>query len=105
MPVCSWLICLKINDLVKRTRYVRVHALIIGYLKSQMPSFFGVKAKQDELLANMDTVFRTVQREHHVPTGDFPNLEAFCEQVREYDFTKFPKLDMKSLPPIAHGVD
>ncbi len=60
-----------------------------------MPSFFGTKSKQDELLANMDNVFRTVQREHHIPTGDFPNLEVFVEQIREYDFTKFPKLDMK----------
>ena len=48
---------------------MRVHALIIGYLKSQMPSFFGTKAKQDELIANMDDVFRTIQREHHIPSG------------------------------------
>ena len=27
--------------------------------------------------------------------GDFPNLDRFVAQVREYDFTKFPKLDMK----------
>lgn len=26
----------QINDLVKRTRYVKVHSLIIGYLKSQV---------------------------------------------------------------------
>ena len=48
---------------------MRVHALIIGYLKSQMPSFFGIKDKQNELIDHMDDVFRTVQREHHIPTG------------------------------------
>ena len=60
-----------------------------------MPSFFGAKSKQDELLAHMDDVFRTIQRDYRIPFGDFPNLERFVEQVREYDFSKFPKTDMK----------
>ena len=31
----------QINELVKRTRYVKVHALLIGHIKNQMPSMFG----------------------------------------------------------------
>lgn len=31
----------KINELVKRARMARVHALIISHLKQKMPSFFG----------------------------------------------------------------
>ena len=27
--------------------------------------------------------------------GDFPNLERFVESIREFDFTKFPKTDLK----------
>lgn len=79
---------------------MRVHALIIGYLKNQMPSFFGTKSKQEELLATMDDVFRAVQREYHVPTGDFPNLERFKESIKDYDFTKFPKLDLKCVASV-----
>ena len=59
----------QINDLVKRTRFVKVHSLIIGYLKAQMPSFFGTKAKQDELLANMNDVFLAIHRDYRIPTG------------------------------------
>ena len=80
---------------MKRTRHVKVHALLIGYLKNQMPSIFGKAAKQQELLDNMADVFRTVQREYHIPYGDFPSLENFCNAVRDYDFSKFPKLDLK----------
>eukprot|EP00047_Mylnosiga_fluctuans_P003555 m.229726 g.229726 ORF g.229726 m.229726 type:complete len:550 (+) comp11949_c0_seq1:110-1759(+) len=87
----------KINDLVKRTRYVKVHALLLGHLRNQMPSIFGKSSKQQELLDNMPDVFRTVQREHHLPYGDFPTIENFCAAVRDYDFSKFPKLDVKMI--------
>lgn len=59
----------KINDLVKRTRYVKVHALLIGYLRGQMPALFGKESKKQELLKDLGNVFRTVQREHHLPFG------------------------------------
>jgi hypothetical protein len=36
----------KINELVKRTRLLRVHACIIGYLKEQMPMFMGREKMQ-----------------------------------------------------------
>lgn len=115
----------KINDLVKRTRYVKVHALLIGHLRNQMPAMFGKEAKKQELLKNMAEVFRAVQREFHLPfgpfffffsrehwvgviaagslrlplpsrqTGDFPDLNRFRENIQDYDFSKFPKLDLK----------
>ena len=31
----------KINELVKRARMLKVHCLIMGHLKKQMPSLFG----------------------------------------------------------------
>jgi hypothetical protein len=46
----------KINELVKRTRLLRVHACLIGYLKEQMPMFTGREKKQQKLLADMPTV-------------------------------------------------
>lgn len=64
----------KINDLVKRARCVKVHALIIGHLKSKMPSFMGKEAAQKKLLAGMGEVFRAVQREHGLAFADFPDM-------------------------------
>ena len=80
---------------MKRTRHIKVHALLIGHLRNQMPALFGKATKQQELLENMADVFRTVQREYHLPFGDFPSLEDFCAAVKDYDFSKFPKLDVK----------
>lgn len=42
----------KINELVKRIRKVKTLAYIIGYLKSQMPSFMGKEKKQKELIVS-----------------------------------------------------
>ena len=87
----------KINDLVKRARYIKVHALVIGHLKSKMPSFMSKASTQKKLLDTMDEVFRAVQREHQLPFGDFPNMEEFKEQIGEMDFSKFPKLDLRQI--------
>jgi len=84
----------KINDLVKRARHVKVHALLIGHLKSKMPSFMGKAAAQTKLLKEMGEVFRLVQKEYHLPFGDFPNLDKFRSQIEEADFSKFNKLDL-----------
>jgi len=43
----------KINELVKRIRKVKTLAYIIGYLKSQMPSFMGKEKKQKELIVSI----------------------------------------------------
>lgn len=59
----------KINDLVKRARHVKVHALLIGYLKSQMPSYMGKAAAQKKLMDTMADVFRKVQKEFGLPFG------------------------------------
>ncbi|CAF4436526.1 unnamed protein product, partial [Rotaria magnacalcarata] len=40
----------KLNDLIKRARLARVHALIISELKEQMPSVFGKDSKRKELI-------------------------------------------------------
>lgn len=42
----------------------------------------------------MAEIFRTVQREHQLPVGDFPNIEHFKACIKDYDFSKFPKLDL-----------
>ncbi|EDQ87078.1 uncharacterized protein MONBRDRAFT_38103 [Monosiga brevicollis MX1] len=84
----------KINELVKRTRYVKVHALLIGHIKSLMPTMWGKQSKQQWIINNMREIFRSVQREHQLPMGDFPNIEHFITCIKDYDFSRFPKVDM-----------
>jgi Domain of unknown function (DUF5600)/Cytoskeletal-regulatory complex EF hand len=74
----------------------RVHALIIGHLKAQMP-FFGQAAAQKKMIDNMSDEFYAVMKKHRLPQGDFPNITRFAEIAATYDFSKFRKTDDKML--------
>ncbi|RCH98157.1 3-hydroxyisobutyryl-CoA hydrolase [Rhizopus azygosporus] len=82
----------KINEIVKRARLARVHALIISHLKKEMPSMFGKKKKQEALLNNLSAEFVKIQQKHHLPAGDFPNPERFKQNLAHYDMDKFKSL-------------
>ena len=84
----------KVNELVKRTRMARVHALIIGHLKNKMP-FFGQAAAQKEMLDKMADEFFAVMQKTRLPQGDFPNIQRFKDVASTYDFAKFKKTDDK----------
>ncbi|GAB5037380.1 eh domain-containing protein 1, partial [Nannochloropsis oceanica] len=90
----------KINELVKRTRLLRVHAYIIGYLKEQMPMFMGREKMQERLLRDLPSVFRNVLKQHHLAPGDFPDLDNFRNKLLDLNFSKFPKQQQ----PSAHSV-
>lgn len=55
--------------------YFQVHAYIISHLKKEMPSMFGKESKKKDLIANLGSIFASIQREHQISPGDFPNLE------------------------------
>ncbi|KAG2194106.1 hypothetical protein INT47_003049 [Mucor saturninus] len=82
----------KINEIVKRARLAKVHALIISHLKKEMPAMFGKKKKQDALLNNLGAEFLKIQQRHHLPSGDFPNPERFKQNLAHYDMDKFKSL-------------
>ncbi|KAI8351768.1 P-loop containing nucleoside triphosphate hydrolase protein [Choanephora cucurbitarum] len=82
----------KINEIVKRARLARVHALIISHLKKEMPSMFGKKKKQEALLKNLGAEFGKIQQRYHLPAGDFPNPERFKQNLALYDMDKFKSL-------------
>jgi hypothetical protein len=69
----------KVNEMVKRIRLTIVNVCILGYLKSQMPTFWGKEAAQEKLLNNLSAVFDAVQRKYSLAQGDFPNLDEFRE--------------------------
>lgn len=90
----------KINEFVKRARLAKVHAYVIGHLKDKMPSMVGKEKKQKELIANMAQVFREVQQKYHLPPGDFPNLDDFCQKCMGRQFSKFSNLNVKAIQEI-----
>mmetsp|Transcript_10736 Transcript_10736/g.16289 ORF Transcript_10736/g.16289 Transcript_10736/m.16289 type:complete len:543 (+) Transcript_10736:119-1747(+) len=84
----------RINELVKRSRSVKVHAYIIHYLRKQMPYVFGKSEKQKKLLGRLDQEFAACARRYNLPWGDFPSVESYRRMLSEIkDISEFKKLD------------
>jgi GTPase SAR1 family protein len=81
----------KVNEIVKRARLLRAHALILSHLKNKMPAIFGKESKQKELIDGLDQEFIEIQRIHKIPLGDFPNVEKYKERLKDKNFSNFPK--------------
>ncbi|XP_064600664.1 EH domain-containing protein 3-like [Liolophura sinensis] len=90
----------KLNDLIKRARLAKVHAYIISALKKEMPSMFGKDSKKKELINNLNDIYGTIQRDHQISPGDFPNLARMKEQLQHHDFSKFHQIKPKLLEAV-----
>jgi len=86
----------KTNDLIKRTRSVRVHALLINYIRKQMPSI-GRTSKKKEILKNLDKYLEALQAEYHLAKTDLPDVQALKIQLERHDFSKFPVIKKDTL--------
>ncbi|KAL4271559.1 hypothetical protein GQ457_13G001900 [Hibiscus cannabinus] len=90
----------RINEFVKRARAAKIHAHIIGHLKKEMPAMIGKAKTQQKLIDNLEAEFGKVQRDHHLPPGDFPNVEQFREVLSGYNFDRFEKLKPKMIQAV-----
>lgn len=90
----------RINEFVKRARAAKIHAYIVGHLRKEMPAMMGKAKTQQRLMDNLEDEFAKVQREHHLPAGDFPNVDQFKEVLSGYNFDKFEKLRPKMIQSV-----
>ncbi|PIA38347.1 hypothetical protein AQUCO_02800200v1 [Aquilegia coerulea] len=90
----------QINEFVKRARAAKIHAYIMSHLKKEMPAIMGKANAQQRLIDNLEDEFAKVQREHHLPIGDFPNVEHFREVLSGYSIDKFEKLKPKMVQAV-----
>ncbi|KAL1334537.1 hypothetical protein HN51_063460 [Arachis hypogaea] len=90
----------RINEFVKRARAAKMHAYIISHLKKEMPAMMGKAKTQQRLIDNLEEEFRKVQREFHLPAGDFPNVEHFREVLSGYSIDRFEKLKPKMIQAV-----
>ncbi|KAB1215148.1 EH domain-containing protein 1 [Morella rubra] len=90
----------RINEYVKRARAAKIHAYIISHLKKEMPAMMGKAKVQQRLIDNLEDEFGKVQREFHLPPGDFPNVEHFREILSGYNIDKFEKLKPKMIQAV-----
>jgi len=78
----------RLNDLIKRASNAKVHAILISYLKSQIP-VMGKDSKKKDLLKKLGDVYVKIQEEYNIPAADLPDLETTREKLRKFDFSKF----------------
>ncbi|XP_051198864.1 EH domain-containing protein 1 [Lolium perenne] len=90
----------RINEFVKRARAAKIHAYIIGHLKNQMPTMMGKAKAQQRLIDNLEDEFAKVQREHHLPAGDFPFVDHFRDVLGGYSIDKFEKVKPKMIQAV-----
>nr|GEX91438.1 EH domain-containing protein 1-like [Tanacetum cinerariifolium] len=90
----------KINEFVKRARAAKIHAYIISQLKKEMPAIMGKSKTQQKLMKNLEDVFAKVQKEFHLPPGDFPDVEHFRQVLGAYNIDKFEKLKPKMIQAV-----
>ncbi|KAH6795792.1 hypothetical protein C2S51_036778 [Perilla frutescens var. frutescens] len=90
----------RINEFVKRARSAKIHAYIMSHLKNEMPTMIGKAKAQQRLIDNLGDEFAKVQREHHLPPGDFPNVDQFREKLSGYSIDKFERLKPKMIQSV-----
>ncbi|OMO76869.1 hypothetical protein CCACVL1_15328 [Corchorus capsularis] len=90
----------RINEFVKRARAAKIHAYIISHLKKEMPAMMGKAKAQQRLIDNLEDEFGKVQREFHLPAGDFPSAEHYREVMKGYSIDKFEKLKPKMIQAV-----
>ncbi|KAJ2873636.1 hypothetical protein GGH93_003075 [Coemansia aciculifera] len=85
----------RVNEIVKRARQARVHAHIIGHLRSELPAMFGKDKKAKAMVEDLPAEFRKIQTRYNLPPGDFPNPEAFKNDLEAFKIVDFNKLSLK----------
>ncbi|KAJ1964650.1 hypothetical protein GGI12_001284 [Dipsacomyces acuminosporus] len=85
----------RVNEIVKRARQARVHAHVIGHLRSELPAMFGKNKKAKAMLDDLPGEFRKIQVRYNLPPGDFPNPEAFKRDLEAFKIADFNKLNQK----------
>jgi hypothetical protein len=80
----TWVCDAQVNEFVKRVRAARIHMLIVGHLRKQMPALMGKRAAQERLLRNLSEEFAHVQREHHLPPGVCMPQQAHPKLLRKF---------------------
>ncbi|KAL4554142.1 hypothetical protein LXL04_037297 [Taraxacum kok-saghyz] len=91
----------RINEFVKRARAAKIHAYIMNQLKKEMPSWIGKAKAQQRLVENLEGVFEKIQKDHHLPPGDFPNVDSFRMSLNGYNIDRFERMK----PRMIQGVD
>jgi hypothetical protein len=94
----------KVNELIKRSRMLKVHVHILDHLQNQF-GVFGKQKMHDKICKNLLEYFKAVQQQTQLPMGDFPHLGNFKEQIIHHQLDKFPSLKDKKFKKLLAELD
>merc|ERR1719174_3095126 len=87
-----------LEDLLKRARLAKVHALILDTLHSEiLLVWFKKTSKQQELLDTLPRTFSKVAEDYGIHMSEFPDLGSLKDALARHDFSKFNRIDQKKL--------
>jgi GTPase SAR1 family protein len=91
-----------VNDIVKRARQAKTHALIVNQLRGHFGVFTSKDKKKKELLEESRLIdeFKKVQVDHNIPLGDFPKMSRFVETMASLDIHKLPETSKSQIAKI-----
>lgn len=83
----------KVNDLIKRARLAKVHAILLDHLYTNMPYMFGHAKEQERMIRNLPAIYNEISVQRGLPLGDFPDPRSMQHHLAKLDFTTFKALD------------
>ncbi|CAD7939212.1 unnamed protein product [Amoebophrya sp. A120] len=87
----------QLNDLIKRARLLRVHSYLMDHFRKEMPTLWGGSSKQRELIRNLGSICQSLSKQHSLPLGDFPNVQALQRRLTCFEFSKLQTIDPKQI--------
>ena len=94
----------KVNDVVKRARLARVHAILMNHLRTKMPTFFNRSSRQTQLIDGLAKEFEVIQKTYAIPPGDCPSVELLSETLKNFDLSLVPKLKSDQLMAVESAI-
>ncbi|KAL0276399.1 UNVERIFIED_CONTAM: hypothetical protein PYX00_003986 [Menopon gallinae] len=76
----------KINDLAKRARLAKSHAIIMNAIYKKMPAFFGKERRKSEVISILPEIYNELRHESTICAGDFPDVKIMQEKLKSFDF-------------------